>query len=247
MAANPRPGSELSQFGRRDGDAVRSAALAIDAAHIVFRREGRIAAKDAEGEVYWQRIRDFEAATWRRARAELRAHPQRAAILSELEGTVVLKPELRGKRRVIVRAPPHPEYGEFEREYLVPPEWKLLVAEGDAVRACEPLCEGEPALADFLRIIGSLHLARWLSQTFQVLLGSEHLQRWHVELLFKALLVIRVMDPGDASHPKGTLLAPRQFNGDNDALKEKGDRQMIGEWHLLGLSQLEEFQRRTSR
>ena len=81
---------------------------------------------------------------------ELR-HPQRCAVLAEIDGVVeVLSKRFRGKRIVRIVN----ERTRVCRDHYVPVERALRVRTGDPVGAGDPLCEGPVNPHDILRIAG---------------------------------------------------------------------------------------------
>ncbi|MEE9295531.1 MAG: DNA-directed RNA polymerase subunit beta', partial [Phycisphaerae bacterium] len=84
--------------------------------------------------------------------------PKEPAVMSEISGTVEIRPDKRrGKMTIIVKS----ETG-IEKEHHVPQDRQLLVHAGDHVEAGDPLIEGPMVPHDTLRIKGEEALQQYL-------------------------------------------------------------------------------------
>ena len=160
--------------------------------------------------------------------------PKDAAILSDIDGEVVIGGLHRGFRKVSVVA------GQDRYEYLVPRGKQLNVVDGEFVHAGDPLTSGLPVLHDVLRILGSDKVQRYLVDEIQEIyrLQGQDINDRHIELIVRQMLrKVRVIDRGDSDFLIGDRVDAIHFQLVNTALQEQQKRPAIGKPILMGLTQ----------
>lgn len=160
--------------------------------------------------------------------------PKDAAILSDVDGEVVIGGLHRGFRKVSVVS------GDDRHEYLVPRGKQLNVVDGEHVSAGDPLTAGLPVLHDVLRILGSDKVQRYLVDEIQEIyrLQGQDINDRHIELIVRQMLrKVRVVDGGDSDFLIGDRVDYIHFQMVNAALRAQEKRPAIGKPILMGLTQ----------
>ena len=160
--------------------------------------------------------------------------PKDAAILSDIDGEVVIGGLHRGFRKVSV------VNGSDRHEYLVPRGKQLNVVDGEHVNAGDQLTAGLPVLHDVLRILGSDRVQRYLVDEIQEIyrLQGQDINDRHIELIVRQMLrKIRVIDGGESEFLIGDRVDYIHFQMVNAALRAQGKRPAIGKPVLMGLTQ----------
>ncbi len=160
--------------------------------------------------------------------------PKDAAILSDIDGEVVIGGLHRGFRKVSV------VNGADRHEYLVPRGKQLNVIDGEHVNAGDPLTAGLPVLHDVLRILGSDKVQRYLVDEIQEIyrMQGQDINDRHIELIVRQMLrKIRVIDGGESDFLIGDRVDYIHFQMVNAALRAQGKRPAIGKPILMGLTQ----------
>jgi DNA-directed RNA polymerase subunit beta' len=160
--------------------------------------------------------------------------PKDAAILSDVDGEVVIGGLHRGFRKVSVVS------GADRHEYLVPRGKQLNVVDGEHVSAGDPLTAGLPVLHDVLRILGSDKVQRYLVDEIQEIyrLQGQDINDRHIELIVRQMLrKVRVIDGGDSDFLIGDRVDYIHFQMVNAALRAQEKRPAIGKPILMGLTQ----------
>jgi len=125
--------------------------------------------------------------------------PREIAVISEIDGTVSMGKDYKGKRRVVVT----PEGEGKPEEYLIPKGKHISVREGDFVRAGEALMDGAANPHDILKVKGEKALARYLVDEVQEVyrLQGVRINDKHIEVIVRQMLRrVKVRDPGDTDY-----------------------------------------------
>jgi DNA-directed RNA polymerase subunit beta' len=160
--------------------------------------------------------------------------PKDAAILSDVDGEVVIGGLHRGFRKVSVVS------GADRHEYLVPRGKQLNVVDGEHVSAGDPLTAGAPVLHDMLRILGSEKVQRYLVDQIQEIyrLQDVDINDRHIELIVRQMLrKVRVIENGDSDFLIGDRVDCIHFQTVNSALRAQGKRPVVAKPILMGLTQ----------
>jgi len=160
--------------------------------------------------------------------------PKDAAILSDIDGEVVIGGLHRGFRKISVVS------GSDRHEYLVPRGKQLNVIDGEHVSAGDPLTAGLPVLHDVLRILGSDKVQRYLVNEIQEIyrLQGQDINDRHIELIVRQMLrKVRVVETGDSDFLIGDSVDYIHFQLVNSALRAQEKRPAIAKPVLMGLTQ----------
>ncbi len=171
--------------------------------------------------------------------------PQKAAIVSEIDGKVTVEPPRRGIRKVIITS----FDGLTVKEYSVSVNKYLLVQDGDTIRAGDPLTEGPLNPHDILRIKGIVAAQEYLLNEIQEVYRMQgvNINDKHIEIIVRQMLQkVRVTSPGDSIFLEGDFVDRQRFLEENEKLRDmyvvedKGDsKYRVGE--LIKKDKLEEI------
>ncbi|MCL4380305.1 DNA-directed RNA polymerase subunit beta', partial [Candidatus Dependentiae bacterium] len=156
-----------------------------------------------------------------------------AAILSDIDGEVVVGGLHRGMRKVTVVS------GDQSFEYLIPRSQQLNVVMGDRVSAGDPLTAGDPVLHDILRISGAAALERYIVAQIQIIyrLHSVDIDDRHIEIIVRQMMrKVRVTDPGDSDFLVGDRVDKMHFKSVNAVLQAEGKRPASAKPTLMGIT-----------
>jgi len=141
--------------------------------------------------------------------------PKDPALLSEIEGTVEIS-EREGTRLITIVA------SHEKREYAVPYETRLHVANGDKVSLGLPLTDGSINPHDLLRILNKKAVQTFLVDEIQRIYTSQgvSINDKHVEVIVRQMTSkVRVVNPGDTTLLPGELLDTAELERINAASK----------------------------
>jgi len=160
--------------------------------------------------------------------------PKEQAVISEINGKVVLGGFVKGFRKVEVQ-------GEeaLVKEYLIPKGKPLHVHDGDQVRAGEALMEGSANPHDILSVLGVKELQKYLvSEVQQVYsLQGVKINDKHIEIIVRQMLrKVVVEDVGDSEFIVGEQVDKFVFEEENRKVIETGGRPATGRPILLGIT-----------
>lgn len=155
--------------------------------------------------------------------------PQKAAIVSEIDGTVVFDSKMkRGSRSIRVTS----FDGQTEKMYQIPLNKYVLVQDGDTVRAGDRLTDGSIDPHDILRIKGANAVQEYLVNEIQEVYRMQgvKLNDKHIEVIVRQMLQkVRVADTGDSQFLEGDQVDRMKFRDENERLldmvvvEDKGD------------------------
>ncbi len=160
--------------------------------------------------------------------------PKEQAVISEINGKVVLGGFSKGSRKVVVEG----EEGLL-KEYLVPKGKPLHVHDGDQVRAGEALMEGSANPHDILAVLGVKELQKYLvSEVQQVYaLQGVKINDKHIEIIVRQMLrKVMVDDVGDSEFIVAEQVDRFVFEEENRKVIESGGRPATSRPILLGIT-----------
>lgn len=146
-------------------------------------------------------------------------NPSNPAIVSEIDGEVLMGRIKRGNREIIVRS----KTGE-EKKYLVPLSKQILVQENDYVRAGMALSEGAISPTDILLIQGPTKVQEYIVNEIQSVYRNEgvKINDKHFEVIVRQMMrKIEIVDPGDTHFLPEQLVDKWEFMQENDLLFDK--------------------------
>ncbi len=157
--------------------------------------------------------------------------PQKAAVISEIDGTVSFGKPKRGSRVIVVTS----FDGQTVKEYSVAYSKYVLAQESDTVRAGERLTDGPIDPHDILRIKGVNAVQQYLVNEIQEVYRMQgvKLNDKHIEIIVRQMLQkVRVSDPGDSAFLENDHIDRIRFIDENERLKslimvsDKGDSKL---------------------
>jgi len=141
--------------------------------------------------------------------------PKDPAFLSEIEGTVEIS-EKEGVRHITIVS------SHEKREYAVPYETRLRVANGDKVAAGMPLTDGSINSHDLLRILNKQAVQRFLVDEIQKIYTSQGatINDKHIEIIVRQMTnKVRLVNPGDTTLLPGELIDTTELEKVNSGIK----------------------------
>jgi DNA-directed RNA polymerase subunit beta' len=154
--------------------------------------------------------------------------PQKAAIVSEIDGTVSFGKPKRGSRVLVVTSFDN----QTVKEYTVAYNKYVLAQESDTVRAGDRLTDGPIDPHDILAIKGVNAVQQYLVNEIQEVYGMQgvKLNDKHIEIIVRQMLQkVKVVDSGDSVFLENDHIDRIRFVDENERLKsqvvvnEKGD------------------------
>jgi len=146
-------------------------------------------------------------------------NPSNPAIVSEINGEVLMGKIKRGNREIIVKS----KTGE-EKRYLVPLSKQILGQENDYVRAGMPLSDGAIAPADILAIQGPTKVQEYIVNEIQEVyrLQGVKINDKHFEIIVRQMMrKVEIVDPGDTRFLPEQLVDKWEFMQENDEIWDK--------------------------
>ncbi|MBQ7773842.1 MAG: DNA-directed RNA polymerase subunit beta' [Bacteroidales bacterium] len=169
-------------------------------------------------------------------------NPSNPAIVSEINGEVLMGKIKRGNREIIVKS----KTGE-EKRYLVPLSKQILVQENDYVRAGMPLSDGAIAPADILAIQGPTKVQEYIVNEIQEVyrLQGVKINDKHFEIIVRQMMrKVEIVDPGDTRFLPEQLVDKWEFMQENDEIWDKkvildaGDSQNLKAGQIVSVRRL---------
>ena len=146
-------------------------------------------------------------------------NPSNPAIVSEINGEVIMGKNKRGNREIIVKS----KTGE-EKHYLVPLSKQILVQENDYIRAGMPLSDGAISPADILNIQGPIKVQEYIVNEVQDVYRNQgvKINDKHFEIIVRQMMrKVEIVDPGDTRFLPEQLVDKWEFTEENDNIYDK--------------------------
>ncbi len=146
-------------------------------------------------------------------------NPSNPAVVSEIDGEVIMGKIKRGNREIAVRS----KLGE-EKKYLVPLSKQILVQENDYVRAGTPLSDGAITPLDILAIQGPTKVQEYIVNEVQEVYRMQgvKINDKHFEIIVRQMMrKIEIVDPGDTRFLSEQLVDKWEFMQENDYIFDK--------------------------
>ncbi|MFA6255333.1 MAG: DNA-directed RNA polymerase subunit beta' [Patescibacteria group bacterium] len=125
--------------------------------------------------------------------------------------------------------------------YKIPPEFNLLVADGDLITKGDALTNGSLDLKQLYHLKGKAETQRYVVDEIQTIYSSQgqKLDNRHIELIvrqmFSRVLVNKI---GDTQLLEGQRIEKDELDEANSSLKKKEAQSAVGEELLLGISKV---------
>ena len=146
-------------------------------------------------------------------------NPSSPAILSEINGEVLMGKVKRGNREIIVKN----KYG-VEKHYLVPLSKQILVQENDYVKAGTPLSDGGVSPSDILNILGPVRAQEYIVNEVQAVyrLQGVKINDKHFEIIVRQMMrKVEITNPGDTEFLSEEMVDRWKFTDVNDNIYGK--------------------------
>jgi DNA-directed RNA polymerase subunit beta' len=146
-------------------------------------------------------------------------NPSNPAVVSEINGEVIMGKSRRGNREIIVRS----KSGE-EKKYNVPLSKQIMVQENDYVRAGMPLSDGAVSPSDILAILGPIKVQEYIVNEVQEVYRMQgvKINDKHFEVIVRQMMrKVQIVDPGDTTFLPEQLVDKWEFIEANDNIFDK--------------------------
>jgi len=146
-------------------------------------------------------------------------NPSNPAVVSEIDGEVIMGKIKRGNREIAVRS----KLGD-EKKYLVPLSKQILVQENDFVRAGTPLSDGATTPLDILTIQGPIKVQEYIVNEIQEVYRMQgvKINDKHFEVIVRQMMrKVEIVDPGDTRFLAEQLVDKWEFMHENDFIFDK--------------------------
>jgi DNA-directed RNA polymerase subunit beta' len=160
--------------------------------------------------------------------------PKNPAVLAQVSGTVYFKGIVKGKRIIIIQ-------DSFGKEYkhLIPMTKRLLVRDGDAVDAGEPLCVGSVNPHDILHILGESTLQRYLMDEIQQVyrLQGVSINDKHIGVIIRQMMrKVEIVAVGDTRFIYGQMVDKYRFHEENNRVITEGGQPAVARPLFQGIT-----------
>ena len=169
-------------------------------------------------------------------------NPSNPAILSEINGEVVMGKIKRGNREISVR-----NKSGVEKHYLVPLTKQILVQENDYVKAGTPLSDGGVSPSDILSILGPVKAQEYIVNEVQAVyrLQGVKINDKHFEIIVRQMMrKVEITYPGDTEFLTEEMVDKWRFMDVNDKIYGKfkvlnpGGSQKYEEGDIIGAREM---------
>ena len=146
-------------------------------------------------------------------------NPSNPAIVSEINGEVIMGKIKRGNREIIIKS----KSGQ-EKRYLVPLTKQILVQENDYVKAGMRLSDGAVSPTDILDILGPIKVQEYIVNEIQEVyrLQGVKINDKHFEIIVRQMMrKVQINDPGDTDFLPEELVDKWVFMDTNDSIYGK--------------------------
>ncbi len=164
-------------------------------------------------------------------------NPSNPAIVSEINGEVIMGKIKRGNREIIIK-----HRSGVEKHYLVPLTKQILVQENDYVKAGTRLSDGAVSPTDILNILGPIKVQEYIVNEIQEVyrLQGVKINDKHFEIIVRQMMrKVQIDNPGDTEFLPEELVDKWMFMDTNDAIYGKfyvmdaGDSQTYEEGDII--------------
>jgi DNA-directed RNA polymerase subunit beta' len=163
-------------------------------------------------------------------------NPSNPAVVSEIDGVVIMGAIKRGNREIIIEAK-----DGVQKKYLVPLTRQILAQDGDFVKAGASLSDGQIAPFDILSIKGPFAVQEYVVNEIQEVyrLQGVKINDKHVECIVRQMMrKVNIVDPGDTRFLEDDLTDKFEFVEENDFIYDKKVVTEIGDSAKLRAGQI---------
>ncbi len=163
-------------------------------------------------------------------------NPSNPAVVSEIDGVVMMGAVKRGNREIIIEAK-----DGVQKKYLVPLTRQILAQDGDFVKAGASLSDGQIAPFDILSIKGPFAVQEYVVNEIQEVyrLQGVKINDKHIECIVRQMMrKVNIVDPGDTRFLEDDLTDKFEFVEENDFIYDKKVVTDIGDSAKLRAGQI---------
>ncbi|MBI5858483.1 MAG: DNA-directed RNA polymerase subunit beta' [Sphingobacteriales bacterium] len=163
-------------------------------------------------------------------------NPSNPAVVSEIDGVVMMGAVKRGNREIIIEAK-----DGVQKKYLVPLTRQILAQDGDFVKAGASLSDGQIAPFDILSIKGPFAVQEYVVNEIQEVyrLQGVKINDKHIECIVRQMMrKVNIVDPGDTRFLEDDLTDKFEFVEENDFIFDKKVVTDIGDSTKLRAGQI---------
>ncbi|MBL0155393.1 MAG: DNA-directed RNA polymerase subunit beta' [Chitinophagaceae bacterium] len=163
-------------------------------------------------------------------------NPSNPAVVSEIDGVVIMGAVKRGNREIIIEAK-----DGVQKKYLVPLTRQILAQDGDFVKAGASLSDGQIAPFDILSIKGPFAVQEYVVNEIQEVyrLQGVKINDKHIEVIVRQMMrKVNIVDPGDTRFLEDDLTDKFDFVEENDFIFDKKVVTEIGDSTKLRAGQI---------
>jgi DNA-directed RNA polymerase subunit beta' len=163
-------------------------------------------------------------------------NPSNPAVVSEIDGVVIMGAVKRGNREIIIEAK-----DGVQKKYLVPLTRQILAQDGDFVKAGASLSDGQIAPFDILSIKGPFAVQEYVVNEIQEVyrLQGVRINDKHIEVIVRQMMrKLMIVDPGDTRFLEDDLVDKFEFVEENDYIFDKKVVTDIGDSTKLRAGQI---------
>jgi DNA-directed RNA polymerase subunit beta' len=179
-------------------------------------------------------VRDGDHVEANQVIAHLPAEPKATDASREVRARTAGEVSVNADNRLVVRAE-----ARDEREYVVPAASNIIVAEGNTVRAGQPLTGGLIDPQDVLRILGREAVHFYLVKEVQKVYRSTgvYINDKHIEVIVRQMLRrVRIDEPGDTDLLPNDLVDRFHYEETNARVLAEGGEPATAQTVLLGVT-----------
>ncbi len=171
-------------------------------------------------------------------------NPSNPAVVSEIDGVVMMGAVKRGNREIIIEAK-----DGVQKKYLVPLTRQILAQDGDFVKAGASLSDGQIAPFDILAIKGPFAVQEYVVNEIQEVyrLQGVKINDKHIEVIVRQMMrKVNIVDPGDTRFLEDDLVDKFEFVEENDYIFDKkvvtdvGDSTKLRAGQIVSLREVRE-------
>jgi DNA-directed RNA polymerase subunit beta' len=163
-------------------------------------------------------------------------NPSNPAVVSEIDGVVIMGAIKRGNREIIIEAK-----DGVQKKYLVPLTRQILAQDGDFVKAGVSLSDGQIAPFDILSIKGPFAVQEYVVNEIQEVyrLQGVKINDKHIECIVRQMMrKLNIVDPGDTRFLEDDLVDKFEFVEENDFIFDKKVVTEVGDSGKLRAGQI---------
>lgn len=160
--------------------------------------------------------------------------PKNPAVLAQITGTIKFGGMTKGKRKIIVV-----DKYEKEFEHLIPLTKRLLIRDGDTIKAGERLTDGDFSPHDILAILGENALQNYLMDEIQAVYRAQgvSINDKHIGVIVRQMLrKVEVISVGDTHFIYGQQVDKYQFHAENARVINEGGQPAIARPMFQGIT-----------